>query len=81
MKEKTIIHQRIPNNGGSMAISQKDAWDLHKELKAALPEAYIVISTPTDISVIAGDAKIIQIDAKKYSYNELKDIIDSQDKV
>ena len=61
-----------------MDITRKEVQDMHNGIKSVLPEDYIVISTPTDISVVDGDAKIITIDAKEYSYDELKIIIDSQ---
>ena len=81
VKKKTIIHQKIPTKNGCGVLPQKTVNDLHQYLRNALPEDYIVVSTSTDISVVAGDAKIIAIDAKEYSYDELKRIIDSQDKV
>lgn len=77
-KKRTIIHQKIPTKNGYSILPQKTINDLHQYLIDALPEDYIVISTLTDISVVAGDAKIITIDAKEYPYDELKSIIDSQ---
>jgi len=81
MSEKTIIHQKIPTKNGCPIMTRQTVNDLHNYLRETLPEDYIIVTTSTDISVISGDAKIIAIDAKEYSYDELKRIIDSQDKV
>jgi len=80
MGNKVIIHQKIPTKNGYGILPQKTINDLHQYLRDALPEDYIIISTPTDISVIDGSTKIITIDSKEYSYDELKNIIDSQSK-
>ena len=82
MSEKTIIYQKFPmDKNGTPIMNRKEMCEAHKIVKDAFPEDYNVISSLTDISVIAGDAKIIAIDTKEYSYDELKRIINSQDKV
>jgi len=49
---------------------------MHDSIKDVLPKDYILITSPTDIAKIDGDLKIINIDCKEYSYNELIKIIE-----
>jgi len=72
-----ILHQRIPINGdGEYLLKLSEIVNMHNSIKNALPEDCIVITSPTDIIKIDGDYKIIHIDCKKYSYNELMEIIE-----
>jgi hypothetical protein len=76
MVSKTIIHQRIPVEDGQILMTWDLVSKLHEVIRSQLPEDYIVITTPTDLSVIDGDTKIIRIDAKEYTTTELLDIIE-----
>lgn len=73
---KTIIHQRIPTEDGQILMSWDVTSNLHEVVRNQLPEDYIVITTPTDLSVVDGNVKIIRIDAKEYTTNELLEIIE-----
>ena len=72
MSKKTIIHQKYDKK----TITYEELARSHNMIKNALPEDYILITTPTEISKIEGDDLIVTIDAKKYSTNELLDIIE-----
>ena len=67
---KGIIHQKI-----LPGTTLEQAYDLHNVVRNILSD-YTVITTPTEINSIEGDVKIIKIDAKEYSYNELQEIIE-----
>ena len=76
--KKTIIHNRIPIESVRSALTTKTVQDIHNSIKNLLGDDYTVITTPTELSVVDGDAVIITIDCKEYSYNELKAIIESR---
>jgi len=72
-----IIHNKLPFDiNGNILIPLDEAFKNHTFIKEALGDDYIVITSPTELKVIDGDAKIIAINCKKYSYKELMDIID-----
>jgi len=77
-----IIHNRIPiNEDGRFLIDSKLIWDIHNSIQRNLDnyypdEHYLVITTPSDLSCVDGDSKIIQIKAKEYSANELLEAIE-----
>ena len=70
--KKTIIHQKFDKD----KITLEQATKYHRLLTSVLPEDYITITTPTDISKIDGDGIVITIDAKEYTANELLEIIE-----
>ena len=72
MAGKTIIHQKYDME----KITSERVKQMHDMLKATLPEDYIVISTPTDITEVKGNDTIITIDAKPYTTGELMEIIE-----
>ena len=74
---KTIIHQKLPTTEhGSNTMPYKTIKSLHDNVQNIVGEDYIVITTPTELNVLDGDAKIFMIEAKYYSYNELKEMMD-----
>jgi len=74
---KNILIQKVPtDNHGTCLMSLNDIFKMHDNIKKELPEDYILITTPTDITKIDGDCKIIYIDCKSYSINELNEIIE-----
>jgi len=48
-------------------------WEV---IKNYLGDEYKIIVTPFDATKIDGDFKIINLDFKEYSYNELMDVIE-----
>lgn len=87
---KNIIHMKIPmlenaTRPNQTAIDPKTCgqWTrlvvdmLKKNLRF---KKYIVLCTPFDCECVDGDAKVITIDCKEYSYNELKEIIERAEK-
>ena len=75
--KKNIIHNKIPIDDNGHSIIKLDMIeDIHNAIKNKLGEEYIVITTPTELNMIDGDAMIITIDYKGYSYNELMEIIE-----
>ena len=72
-----ILHQKIPiNSNGEYLLKWSEIAKIHNSINNALPEDCIVITSPTDIIKIDGDFKVIKIDCKEYSYNELMKIIE-----
>jgi hypothetical protein len=77
-----IILNKLPmDKQGSCLLNCETQSRIHnmiyKTLNEKCPEDnYIVFTTPTDLSVVDGNAKIIKIDAKEYSSNELLEIIE-----
>lgn len=67
-----IIHQKFDMD----KIKFKQVSKLHDMLKSALPQDYIIITSPTDISKIDGDDIVITIDTREYTINELMEIIE-----
>ncbi len=75
---KTIIHNKIET---PIRFSPDSVNGIHQNLKRWLGDEYIVVTTPTDLSVIDGDSKIIKIDCKEYSYNELIESIEKAEEL
>lgn len=74
---KTVIHSRIPTDDmGDMLISPEYIDKFAEITKNQLGDEYILIITPFETSKIDGDATLININCKEYSYNELMDIIE-----
>lgn len=72
-----IVHQKVPlDKNGCMLLDAETVMNLHKAISKGLPDDYILLTSPTDLNVIDGDIKIIHIDAKEYSVNELREIIE-----
>jgi len=81
-----LIHNKIQVVNGACLYSQEDQKRMHENIHELLKrieeqtgEKYYLISTPTEITKIDGNAKIIQIESKKYSYNELIATIEKSD--
>ena len=71
---KKIIQFKYPIE--SRTISFEYADNMIKYLKEELGDEYVFVFYPYDIEVVDGDTKIYQIDDEKYTYNELKEIIE-----
>lgn len=71
---KTIIHNKV-----SDATSVIDLQMSHNHVQELLGDEYTLITSRTDLSVIDGDAKIIIIENKNYSYNELMSLINKNE--
>lgn len=74
-----ILHNKIPiDEYGSMLIPVRSVSEIHNyimEIVKQLDDNYIVITSPTEISCLNDNDVVISIDAKDYTYNELKEII------
>ena len=74
---KTIIHSKIPlNNEGNWLVNVEQVTRFAKLTKEQLGNDYTLIITPFETTKIDGDAMLINIDCKEYSYNELIDIVE-----
>jgi len=74
---KTIIHSKIPvDDSGRFLIPLNQIARYVENMKSILPENCILITTPFDTTKVDGDATIVNIDCKKYSFNELMEIIE-----
>jgi hypothetical protein len=77
---KNILFQKIPmDENGYPIISLDNVSRIHEMVERSLPEDYVLITSPLELSKIDGNVKIIHIDCKEYSYNELKEIIEKAD--
>jgi hypothetical protein len=75
---KNILFQKISmGEDGFPTVSCEFVETVHKSIKNALPADYILITSPFDLNKVDGDSKIINIDCKEYSANELLDIIEN----
>ena len=76
-----IIHNKIPiNEYGSILIPIKSVSEIHNyimEIVKQLDDNYVVITSSTEISCLNDNDVVISIDAKDYTYNELKEIIEN----
>lgn len=77
---KQIIHMKIPMVENSklqddFALSMTTIATFAQLAHKAIPEGYTLLVTPFDCECVDGDAKVITIDCKEYSYNELKEIV------
>lgn len=78
-----ILHNKIPMVNGNFEFPYDAVQKVHNSIREAVEKIdseYIVLTTPTELSVVDGDAKIVMISAKEYSYNELKEIIEKANK-
>lgn len=78
-----LILNKFQIANGVCVYNQETQRKIHKHIYKMLNkieketgEKYYLISTTTEVTQVDGDAIIIQIDAKSYSYNGLKDIIE-----
>lgn len=74
-----VIHMKIPTNEYGFTLPVDTIVKFIKTTKEILGDEYQLIATPFDTTYIDGDIKIIHINCKAYSYNELKEIIDRSD--
>lgn len=77
---KQIIHMKIPmlentNIADRFAVNPRTATHFARTVRDNLPDEYVLLVTPFDCECVGGDEKVITIDCKEYSYNELKEII------
>lgn len=72
MDKRNIIHQKFDPD----KFNYEQVARFHNMLKSTLPNDYILITTPTEISKIDGNDTVITIDAKEYTTNELMAIIE-----
>lgn len=71
-----IIHMKIPMNDATLTIPVETVLKFIDISREILGDEYKLIAIPFYVECIDGDAKVIVIDCKEYSYNELKEIID-----
>ena len=75
-----ILHNRIPfDEYGNPIVTGSECLRIHNYLKKIvekLDEQYIVITTSTELTCLNDNDVILQIDAKKYTYDELKEIFE-----
>lgn len=72
--DKQIIVMKIPENY-SHIISPEELNNWIKVTRNALGDNYILIPTPLDIEYLDKTQKVISIDAKLYSIEELENMI------
>jgi hypothetical protein len=79
---KNILLQKVPiNEKGEILLKLDMISKIHESIKNNLKDDnYILITSPMDIQKVDGDIKIIRIDCKTYSYNELEEIIEKAEK-
>ncbi len=79
---KKIIYHKIPHNeDGKFLVSIADAHKYHEIIQNILSKNnmdndYVVITGIGDMNILDENGKIINIDSKEYSYNELKEILE-----
>lgn len=76
---KNILLQQIPmDETGHYLLSLSEVDKIHNYIKNSIlkDSDYILITSPMNIAKVDGDIKIIHINCKEYSYDELKDIIE-----
>jgi hypothetical protein len=80
---KNILFQKVPiNERGEILLNLGTVSKIHESIKNNLKDDdYILITSPMDIQKIDGNIKIIRIDSKAYSYNELEEIIEKAEKL
>lgn len=64
---KKIIHNKFPIG----ELSFEEIEDIHNTLQNGLGADYLVISTPTDISILEGDDILIKFEGSSYSVSEI----------
>lgn len=74
-----VIHMKIPTNEYGFTLPVKTILKFIKITSDILGDENKLIATPFDVECVDGDTKVITIDCKLYSYNELKEIIDRRD--
>lgn len=70
-----ILHMKITEGASCSDICM---W--HENAKKLLGDQCILITSPYELSSVDGNDKIIKIDAREYSYNELMDAIEKAEK-
>ena len=77
-----ILLNKIPIcSNGDLLFSYDVAINIHKNIQSILDEEcpednYVVITTPTELSSIDGNTKIICIGARSYSSDELLEAVE-----
>jgi hypothetical protein len=79
----TILFNKLSiDNAGRLPIGWDTAFKIHTGIKTQLAEVtektgeqFLLITSPTDLSVVQGNAPIIYIDSKEYTAEELLSII------
>lgn len=77
---KTILHQKMPlNQNGYLSLSLEIIAKYHDIIMNVINQNNmdcVVITSPMELTAVTGETKIITIDCKEYSYNELNEIIE-----
>lgn len=72
----SIIHMKLPvNDNGHMPVPHSIVNEFMKIAKKHLGNKYKFMASPFELSCLTGDTKIINIDCKEYSYDELQELI------
>ena len=64
---------------GDNLIKLRDVEIIHNSIRSILDDNdmdCVLITSPLELTAITGDQKIITIDCKEYSYNELQDVLE-----
>lgn len=73
---KKILHQKY----NRYELDYEQMYKMHMYLKEVvekeLNDEYLLITTPTDLSVIDGDQIVITIDTTPYTGDQLREIIE-----
>jgi hypothetical protein len=73
---KKILHQKYKKYDLDYSEVIKIHMHIKEVVEKELNDEYLLITTPTDLSVIDGDQIVITIDAKPYTSDELLEIIE-----
>ena len=78
MENKTILVQRVPTDDkGNFLYDYETVERFHYNIKNALPENCILVTTPLEVTKVTGDMPLVFIDSKEYSYDKLMEIIEN----
>jgi len=75
-KKRTILHQQMPvDENGQPALNKEQINVLHDYIEFVMPDDCILVTTPENVSVRGRGYNVIPIHDKKYSCDELSDIV------
>ena len=75
-KKRTILHQQIPvDENGQPTLNKEQINVLHDYIEFVMPDDCILVTTPENVSVRGRGYNVVPIHDKKYSCDELSDIV------
>jgi hypothetical protein len=77
---KTILLNKVPTDeNGWSKFPTMIVGNIHNRIQQIITENdmdCVLITSPLELTAVTGNQKIITIDCKEYSYNELQEIIE-----